>query len=200
MFRSSLTRRRACWTRPEINWAITLNCGSSEPALGDQRRASGRQRLERAEPKPRAVFQAGSTQLIEWIGYTHFIRQQDLQGAIRLWSRLAEQEPNDLELRLNLLDLAFQTANSDEIDKNIKQIGQIEGNEGFLGRYCQVRYLIWQAERAGGKDPQEALRLRTEARVLLNELASRRPNWSVIPLALAQLEQQELRQGGLTDR
>ena len=62
-----------------------------------------------------------------------------------------------------------------------------------------MRYLIWQAERAGDKDPQEALRLRTKARVLLNELASRRPDWSVIPLALAQLEQQELRQGGLTD-
>ena len=120
-------------------------------------------------------------------------RQQDLQGAIDLWSRLTEQEPNDLDLRLNLLDLAFQTANSDEIDKNIKQIGEIEGGGGSLGRYCQVRHLIWQAQQVRGKDPQEAVRLRTRARVLLNELASRRPNWSVIPLALAQLEQQEQR-------
>ena len=63
-----------------------------------------------------------------------------------------------------------------------------------------MRYLIWQAERAADKDPQEAVRLRTKARVLLNELASRRADWSVIPVALAQLEQQELRQGGLTDR
>ena len=98
---------------------------------------------------------------------TEFRRLQDLQGASRLWSQLAEQEPNDLELRLNLLELAFQTANSDEIDKNIKQIEQIEGNDGLLGRYCQVRYLIWQAERAMVKEPQEALRLRTKARVLL---------------------------------
>ena len=44
------------------------------------------------------------------------------------------------------------------------------------------------------------MRLRTQARVLLNELASRRPDWSVIPLALAQLEQQELLyQDKLTD-
>ena len=66
-----------------------------------------------------------------------------------------------------------------------------------------MRYLIWQAERAIAKQPDEALRLRTKARVLLNELASRRADWSVIPVALAQLEQQELRQdcqGGLTDR
>ena len=64
---------------------------------------------------------------------TEFLRLQDLQGASRLWSRLAEQEPNDLELRLTLLDLAFQTGNSDEIDKNIKQIEQIEGNDGLTG-------------------------------------------------------------------
>jgi hypothetical protein len=116
-----------------------------------------------------------------------------------MWSRLAEQEPNDFDLRLTLLDLAFQTANSDEIDKNIKRIEEMEGSEGLLGRYCQVRYLIWQAQRAGDKDPQkaEALRLRTKARVLLNELMSRRANWSVIPLALAELEQQELAQGSL---
>jgi cellulose synthase operon protein C len=130
---------------------------------------------------------------------TELRQQQDLQGAIRLWSRLAEQEPNNLELRLTLLNLAFQTANGDEIDKNIKQIGEIEGGAGLLGRFCQVRYLIWQAEQAARKDPQEALRRRTEARVLLNELASRRPDWSVIPLALAQLEQQELYQGNLSD-
>lgn len=126
-------------------------------------------------------------------------QQQDLQGAIRLWSRLAEQEPNDLELRLTLLNLAFQTANQEEIDKNIKQITAIEGGAGLLGRFCQVRYLIWQAEQIGHKDPQETRRLQTQARVLLNELASHRPDWSVIPLALAQLEQQELYQGELAD-
>ena len=108
-------------------------------------------------------------------------RQQDLQGAIRLWSQLAEQEPNDLELRLTLLDLAFQTANSDEIDKNIKQIGEIEGNARFTGSFLPGALPDLAGPATGGKDPQEALRLRTEARVLLNELASRRPDWSVIP-------------------
>ena len=41
--------------------------------------------------------------------------------------------------------------------------------------------------------------LRTEARKLLNELMSRRPEWSRIPIALAELEEKELDQGGLTD-
>ena len=115
---------------------------------------------------------------------TEFVRLQDLQGANRLWSRLAEQDPNDLDLRLKLLDVAFQTANSNEIDKNVKQIEQLEGNEGFVSRCCQVRYLMWQAERATAKEPQEALRLRTKARVLLNELASQRADASFIPQGL----------------
>ena len=121
-------------------------------------------------------------------------RQQDLPSAIQVLSQLAEHEPNDIQLRLTLLDLAFLTANRDEIDKNIKQIREIDGRAGELNRYCQVRYLIWRAQRAAAKDPQEAMRLRTEARALLNELASRRPDWSVVPLALAQLEQQEVYQ------
>jgi tetratricopeptide (TPR) repeat protein len=67
----------------------------------------------------------------------------------------------------------------------------------LLGRYCRAKYAIWQARRA--KDPHEAPLLRTKARGLLSELMSRRPNWSVIPLALADLEEQELAQGGLKD-
>jgi cellulose synthase operon protein C len=130
---------------------------------------------------------------------TEFQRLQDLQGASRLWSRLAAQDPNDFDLRLKLLDVAFQNADSKEIAKNIKQIEQMEGNEGFLSRCCQARYLIWQAEQATAKEPQEALRLRTKARVLLNDLGSLRPDSSFIPMALAQLEQQELRQGSLPD-
>jgi tetratricopeptide (TPR) repeat protein len=139
-----------------------------------------------------------------------FVRLQDPQGASRLWSRLAEQEPNDLDLRLNLLDLAFQTGKSEEIDQTIKQIERIEGNDGSLGPICQVQYLIWQAERAVEKEPQEARRLRNRARILLNDLVARRADWSAIPVALAHLEEQELRQerqeksqgreGGLSDR
>ena len=128
-----------------------------------------------------------------------FLRLQDVQGASRLFSRLAEQEPNNLETRLALLELQLKTGNSDEIEKTIKQIQEIEGNDGLLGRFCQVPYLIWQAKRAMDKDAEEALRLRTKARVLLNDLAARRADWSVIPLALAELQELELTQPGMKE-
>ena len=123
--------------------------------------------------------------------------QQHLEEASRLWSQLAEQEPKDMMLRLNLLDLAFQLARTDEIEKNIKQIEEIEGSDGSMGRYCQARYLIWQAKRAGDSSSREAQR--TRARLILNELLSRRADWSLIPITLAQLEEQELDQGGLKE-
>ena len=103
----------------------------------------------------------------------------------------------NIVLRRNLLDLALQNANKDEIEKNIKQIEAIEGNEGLLGRYCQVRYLIWQAKRAADKDTREAIQYK--ARVLLDDLMSRRGDWSVIPLASAELAEQELAQGNLRE-
>ncbi len=123
-----------------------------------------------------------------------FVRLQDPKRASRLWAQLVEQEPNDIELRLNLLDLAFQTANSDDIDTTIKEIERIEGNDGSLAPICHVQSLIWQADRAIDTAPEEAQRLRTKARAYLNELVAHRPELPAIPVALAQLEQQELRQ------
>jgi len=125
------------------------------------------------------------------------LRQQDLQGAIRLLSQLAEENPNDLKLRLTLLDLAFQTDSRTEIEKNIKEIERIEGSEGLQGLFSRVHFLIWQAEQ--GSDKKKQKELRTSARKLLDDLISRRGDWSVIPLAQAQLEEQELKQGGLKE-
>jgi tetratricopeptide (TPR) repeat protein len=117
---------------------------------------------------------------------------QDLEGAIRLLSQLVRQYPNDVNLRLQVLDLAFQAAKKDEIEKSIKQIEEMEGPEGLHARLYTAKYLIWQASKSGDKREQEVLR--TQARDLLNKLRSRRGDWSEIPLALAQLEDDELKQ------
>ena len=135
------------------------------------------------------------------------VLQKDLEGAKRLLSQLAEENPIDLDVRLTWLELAFEETASkddkkyiqqkDDIKKYIQQIERIEGNDGVQGRYCQVQYLIWQVQRAGDKNAQDTLR--TEAREKLNELILRRGDWSVIPLALARLGEQELNQGGLDE-
>ena len=58
------------------------------------------------------------------------VRQQNFEGANRLWSQLAEDDPDDIRLRSILIDLAFQLGNKDEIEKNIAQIARIEGRRG----------------------------------------------------------------------
>jgi cellulose synthase operon protein C len=133
------------------------------------------------------------------------IRRQDLDGASRLWTKLAEEYPTSIDVRHNLLDLALQNDEKNDIEENIKkqkdeieniikQIERIEGNEGLLGRYCQVRYLIWQANRAADKDRET---IQHKAHLLLDDLRSRRGDWSVIPLASAQLAEPELARGRL---
>jgi tetratricopeptide (TPR) repeat protein len=133
--------------------------------------------------------------LLDGLAATLLTRQDDLEGASRLWSRLAEEHPTNIDLRLKLLDLALLNANKEEIEKNIKQIEGIEGSDGLLGRYCQLRYLIWQAKQVKEKSKREEIQL--QAHVLLTDLRSRRGDWSVLPLASAELAEHELAQGNL---
>jgi tetratricopeptide (TPR) repeat protein len=124
---------------------------------------------------------------------------QDFPGATRFWSVLAEQEPNNLDVRRRLLDVATQSSNVAEIENNIRKIKEIEGNDDSVGRYCEINYLIWQAQRANDKDPQEARRLLTKARGDLNDLDARHPDWPLVYLTMAKIEQQELLQPGLKE-
>jgi tetratricopeptide (TPR) repeat protein len=130
--------------------------------------------------------------------------QQDFDGASRVWTQLAVEDPSNIVLRFKLLDLALGSTNKDdieksvkEIEKNIKQIEEIEGKDGILGRYGQVKYLIWQAERAEDSDTRLAIQLK--AHMLLDDLVSRRGDWSLIPLVSAELAQQELYRGNLKE-
>ncbi len=125
---------------------------------------------------------------------TELSRQQDLQGAARMWSRLAELDPEALDSHLQLFGLALQTADTAKITQQIEAIEKIDP---LHGHYCQADYLIWQAGRA--EDKAERERLRTDARALLTELKTRRPDWAPISLAAAKMEEQELAQGGLDE-
>ena len=89
-----------------------------------------------------------------------------------------------------MLNLAFQAGNEADIKRIIADIKQIDGVDGLMGRYQDIYYQIWQAEKS--TDPNTKQMLRNAARLQLSELRSRRPNWSLIPLALAEIGLQEL--------
>ena len=125
------------------------------------------------------------------------IRLNDLPLAEKLLLEVVDLDRNNLEPRLRLVDLAFQAENRDVIKDRIKEIKDIDGADGPIGRSLEIQYALWQAAHTTDKEEQKALR--SSARLLINDLSSRRPEWPQIPLALAQLDEQELAQPDLDD-
>ncbi|MDR3622644.1 MAG: tetratricopeptide repeat protein [Paludisphaera borealis] len=111
-------------------------------------------------------------------------------AAARLWTEAAAMAPNDFALRQKLLSFGIQTDDKAVIEQALADIRRIEGPDGNNARHGDIKYKIWQAKNS--KDQAEKSRLRAEARTMLAELTSRRPDWSVIPLANAQLDEMEL--------
>ncbi|WP_165250287.1 tetratricopeptide repeat protein [Paludisphaera soli] len=137
--------------------------------------------------------------LLETIG-EELTRLDARDEAVAVWTRRAELAPKDLRPRLQLLSLALPIKadpTPEEVAKGRKaiedalaEVRRVEGSEGYMGRYGELEYLLWQAARA--TDATEKARLRSEARGLLAELRSRRPDWSVVPLIAAKIEEQDL--------
>ena len=86
----------------------------------------------------------------------------DLELATQLWTEVAQKNLNDLEPQLRLIALAFQTKNVAEIEKRIEEIKRIDGPDGPVSRYQEIRLTIWNAQNA--KDPAEQAKLRGTAR------------------------------------
>jgi len=92
------------------------------------------------------------------------------------------------------------------MDQALAEIKQIDGADGNNTRYHEIAYRILeakfnkdtpeQAERLKAEErdarKQAEARLRSEARTLIAELTSRRPDWSVIPLLNADLDALDL--------
>src|SRR5271157_364775 len=113
-----------------------------------------------------------------------------------LWAQVAKLDPNNLDPQLQLLDLAFQAKNKAEIENRINEIKRIDGAEGSNGKYEEARYTIWRVENTA--DRAEQAKLRETARVQLNDLAARRPDWAKIPRILADLALADLAQPDLS--
>lgn len=118
-------------------------------------------------------------------------RMNDYAGAARLVAQAASMVPNDLQPPLLLLSLGIQGDDKAVIEQALAEIRRIEGSESNNARYGEVEYKIWQSKVS--KDPAQQARLRADARTMLAELSARRPDWSVIPLATAKLDEEELK-------
>jgi tetratricopeptide (TPR) repeat protein len=141
---------------------------------------------------------------------TELTRRGDRDLAGKLWKELAALDPKSLQPHVRLIELALDANDKAGIDQALEQIRRIDGDDGTNARYWSTRSMIWQAEQLaggagkandGGNRNQrlEALRLRNEARLKLGELATLRPSWPLVPLALGKLDELDAEQPDLDD-
>ncbi|MHB1556470.1 MAG: tetratricopeptide repeat protein [Isosphaeraceae bacterium] len=122
-------------------------------------------------------------------------RQQDLSGAIGLYTKLVELEPGSLQPKLQLFDLALRAKDRRLAEAQIDSISKLDDEQ--FGQYCRATYFLWQA--ADAADAARAAAFRRDARKLLDELRTRRPDWPKVQLALAALSEQEMNAPDLDD-
>jgi cellulose synthase operon protein C len=104
-----------------------------------------------------------------------FARRGDLAQAQRLWQRLAERRPRDLDSRFALFELALESGQDAAAQRILQDIRQIEGDAGFRWRCAEALRLI---SRADARDTQRV----AAARKLLNEINQLSKDHPAVPL------------------
>lgn len=112
-----------------------------------------------------------------------FLRIGDFAEARRLCQSLARREPNNLQVRLLLFDLALRAQDDTGLGELLAEIKQIEG-EGAFWHYGSALHLALLAQKRG----KPAL---AEAQKHLVEAGNLRPAWSRVALLAAHLCEQE---------
>jgi tetratricopeptide (TPR) repeat protein len=149
-------------------------------ARGGAGAAEGLAALER---KVDSWSQADRVRLLYELGIVYYQAGKKAEARDR-WRRVAELAPSDLMVRLLLFDVAQELDDEAGMREALEAIRGIEGPGGALGRYDQARVLI----RAARKGDRSGL---GEARELLTLVGRERPQWSRVPLALAEADEVE---------
>lgn len=109
------------------------------------------------------------------------VRLGEIKTAMAYWDQLSREQPNNLLMRMYLFDATYAVGTDAEIQTAIDSIHQIEGEDGSLWRFCKARLLMRQSPEP--RSPQMS-----QARLLLNEIATRRPAWPRAPLSIAEID------------
>jgi tetratricopeptide (TPR) repeat protein len=108
----------------------------------------------------------------------------DRQSAERVWKHLAQQQPQNLPVRLPLLAVVLQDGDETALAGILNEIQLIEGNGGACASYAQAARLLLQARRGDRT-------LLQEAKTLAAAAARKRPTWSFVPVLQAQIYELE---------
>jgi tetratricopeptide (TPR) repeat protein len=135
--------------------------------------------------------EANRMRMLNGLAEAH-LRLGDRADAERLWTQVAEKQPNNLVVRMALFDLAMAKKSSEAMDRMLKEMRDLEGENGVYWRYATASRLIEDARPAQpGELPDANRRQLRRARQYLLEAASRRPSWPRIATLEATLDELE---------
>jgi tetratricopeptide (TPR) repeat protein len=119
---------------------------------------------------------------------------QDYDLAKRMWQRVAEGEPANLQIRLMLIELAWLRDKPEDLAQPLAEIESLEqdGPYSHYGRALQSAGLARQMRQEAIAKQDKALSARADglyeqAIGQLEEARTRFPSWSKIPLVAAQV-------------
>ncbi|MBQ4144420.1 MAG: tetratricopeptide repeat protein [Thermoguttaceae bacterium] len=113
---------------------------------------------------------------------TAWIQIEELNEADRIYNILAEAEPHNIGLKIQIFDLARKSDDERKMNDQMKRIEQEIGESAPESRYCQATKLVWEYSKKT-KSP-EKLRL---AKELLTKAQQQRTGWVFIPRAQAEI-------------
>jgi tetratricopeptide (TPR) repeat protein len=102
-----------------------------------------------------------------------YLRTQDWEAARQTLTHLAELAPEDLTVRLALLEVLSAKHDGEGMRDLVAYLLDKEGDEGTLWRYAEAVRLM-----TGVEAPAPDKRDRARAHQLLNEIGKRRPAWA----------------------
>ncbi len=103
--------------------------------------------------------------------------------ALAIWRDLSSAQPDDLSIRLMIVDLAAQTQDERKITECLKEIRQIEGPNGPNGDFVEGSLLVQKASR-----DKTWFKDLGRAGELLRQAGKGRSYWPAVPRMLGMLE------------
>jgi tetratricopeptide (TPR) repeat protein len=109
-----------------------------------------------------------------------YYRRGDPKKGIALWEQAAERAPQDLEVHLRLLEMAYRSGDAPAMEKQTEAIRNLEGTGGGLAAWGEAARRLVLAEKGDKSQLPEVHRRLDEAR-------ARRPRWAPVALLDARL-------------
>ncbi len=136
--------------------------------------AKCRKELEALESDLEDIPAAKRPIVIRGIGRVYMLLN-DFDQTSRLWERLAEDKPQDIQIRLAMFELALQREDEEAMRKSMKRIEELLGKESAEWKWCRAVQIVWEV--SADKAPQSDLE---NAQGLIAEAIAQREGWDAL--------------------